>query len=143
MKETINQRVAHARKLVNLTQQAAAEKLGMKCSTYSQMERKGNISAQMLLKLADIYKVPVEYLFYGKDFKELIINDPPIITGSQPDITEPEPDPIKPEPETEPPFILTPTEENVIKILRNLKKDTSRKLIDLIEEEYKNSFKKK
>ena len=40
MSETINQRIALYRKIANLTQTQAAEKLGMKCSTYSQMERR-------------------------------------------------------------------------------------------------------
>ena len=39
MGDTINERIALYRKMANLTQTEAAEKMGMKYSTYSQMER--------------------------------------------------------------------------------------------------------
>ena len=46
MDKLINQRIALYRKMANLTQTEVAEKMGMKCSTYSQMERKGSISSE-------------------------------------------------------------------------------------------------
>ena len=57
MAYTINQRVAIYRKMANLTQTEAAERLGMKCSTYSQMERKGNISVDKLMAIAEVFGV--------------------------------------------------------------------------------------
>ena len=57
MDKSINQRIILYRKMANLTQTEVAEKMGMKCSTYSQMERKGSISTERLLALADIFGV--------------------------------------------------------------------------------------
>lgn len=70
MKETINERIARFRKLSNLTQAETAEKLGVKCSTYSQMERKGKISTDTLMRLADVLGVSPFILLYGDDHKE-------------------------------------------------------------------------
>ena len=54
---TVNQRVAIYRKMANLTQTEAAERLGMKCSTYSQMERKGHISVDKLIAIAAAFGI--------------------------------------------------------------------------------------
>ena len=61
--ESINRRIFYYRKLANLTQNETADLLGMKHSTYSQMERKGNISVEMLLRLARIFHVRPEVFF--------------------------------------------------------------------------------
>ena len=60
---TLNDRIAKYRKLANLTQTDMAEKLNIKCSTYSQMERKGIISADRLFEMARFLAFhPVIYL---------------------------------------------------------------------------------
>ena len=59
MSKEINQRVIMFRKLANLNQAQVAEKMGMKPSTYSQMERAGNISLDRLMKLAEILNVTI------------------------------------------------------------------------------------
>jgi len=127
MKETINQRVARNRKLLDLTQQETAEKLGMKCSTYSQMERRGNISANMVLKLAAIFNISPDALLYGENQQK---NDTDGNTLGQ----TPTP-PVKPNPI--PPLLLTNREENIIKILRTLSKEDKNEVIALIEKKYK------
>ena len=53
----VNRRIALYRKMANLTQTEVAEKMGMKCSTYSQMERKGSISTERLLTICKILGV--------------------------------------------------------------------------------------
>ena len=70
MTETINERIARFRKLSNLTQAETAEKLGIKCSTYSQMERKGKISTDTLMRLSEVLGVSPFKLLYGDDRKE-------------------------------------------------------------------------
>ena len=54
MDKSINKRVRIYRKRAGLTQNELAERLGMKGSTYSQMEREGNIPANRLLQIADV-----------------------------------------------------------------------------------------
>lgn len=73
--ETINQRVRKYRKELFLSQADVAGMLGMKTSTYSQMERMGNITCETLLKLAEIFKVDALKLLYGEDMPKKEIKD--------------------------------------------------------------------
>lgn len=138
MSETINQRIALYRKLANLTQTEAAEKMGMKCSTYSQMERKGSISAERLLALADIFGVKPDVLLYDTKFQSpgqvnFLSNES--ATGSQLRQSVPFSDTnFGPSP-----FIVTHKEESIIKILRNLPKSDYDDIISLINQKYKES----
>ena len=137
--ETINQRIAKCRKLANLTQQETAEKLGMKCSTYSQMERKGRISVDRALQLANILNVPKEYILYGGT------NTPPLFPPQAPqdgiiDINQTPTPPVIVDPkpvDPTPSILLTKREENIIKRLRTLPKDAKEEIIALIESKYK------
>ena len=138
MSETINQRIALYRKLANLTQTEAAEKMGMKCSTYSQMERKGSISAERLLALADIFGVKPDVLLYDTKFQSpgqvnFLSNES--ATGSQLRQSVPFSDTnFGPSP-----FIVTHKEESIIKILRNLPKSDYDEIIGMINQKYKES----
>lgn len=127
MAETINQRVAISRKLANFNQQEAAEKLGMKCSTYSQMERKGNISGDRLVEIAKIFNVSLNYLLLGKETETEATANPTDGTLKSP-VTPPIPD--------RPPMILTRREENLISIIRNLSKDKREELLKYIQDNY-------
>ena len=138
MSETINQRIALYRKLANLTQTEAAEKMGLKCSTYSQMERNGSISAERLLALADIFGVKPDVLLYDTKFQSpgqvnFLSNES--ATGSQLRQSVPFSDTnFGPSP-----FIVTHKEESIIKILRNLPKSDYDENIGLINQKYKES----
>lgn len=70
MGNEINKRVAHYRKLAGFNQSQVAEMLGLKLSTYSQRERKGNITGDFLKKLSIIFGVKAEVLLYGEENKE-------------------------------------------------------------------------
>ena len=123
MADTINARVARCRKLRDMTQADVAEKLGMKCSTYSQMERKGNISAQMVLHLANIFEIEPDVILYGENMplRPTVVADPIL--------SQPEPKhPIH----VDPPLILTDRETNIIRIIRNLSKDKKEEAISYI-----------
>lgn len=136
MNQTINQRIALYRKLANLTQTEAAERLGMKCSTYSQMERKGTISADKLIALANIFNVTPETLLYeapptqSKDMdftphesfgKQKLHQHISFMQGN-----------------SDTRFAATHKEENILKILRNLPRNDYEEIIQLINEKYKN-----
>ena len=63
----INKRVTHYRKEARLTQVQVADLIGMKSSSYSQMERLGDISAERIVKLAEVFKIDVRLLLYGQE----------------------------------------------------------------------------
>ncbi len=96
----INERIRNIRKLLGYSQSDIAEMLGKKSSTYSQCERHGVITCDMLISLAEIFQVDVKVLLFGEH-------------------PENKPDPILPPPPPPEP-IFTTTEKNVIKIIRNL-----------------------
>ena len=68
MKEStkpINKRIATYRKLAGYTQQAAADALGMKKSTYARIELHGNPTSDLLMKLSRLYNVEPMLLLFG------------------------------------------------------------------------------
>ena len=128
--ETINQRVAKCRKLADLNQAEAAEKLGMKTSSYSQMERKGKISAERLLKLAQIFNVHPNVLLYGdaympfpEETQQVSISKPVVADDNTLLASQPITEPVTVPENIVSNSILTNTEENIIKIYRNLSKE--------------------
>ena len=131
MGSKINQNVASCRKLAELKQSDVAEKLNIKISTYSQMERKGNITADMILKLAELFKVHPNVLLYGTDYDETQTDSEGNLKFSEP-ITPP-----IPEPSSSSITVLTNSEENIIKIIRNLSKSDRDDVYAFIEAKYK------
>ncbi len=140
MNNEINKRIIAYRKLACLTQTQTAEKLGMKCSTYSQMERKGNIRAEIIEKLAEIFGVDPCLIIFGEDFNSpvapIVAEKPaflpeastnvgviqqPITTTSLPPLPKTNIDD------------LTPKEQNIIKILRKLSKADKADVYNFIE----------
>ena len=140
---TVNQRVAIYRKMANLTQTEAAERLGMKCSTYSQMERKGHISVDNLIAIAAAFGIE----------PSVLLRDPMELTSEQSRPVEQPAAPAKPEmpifrepvvaPTSRPAFVISRNEENMLTILRNLPKADLDEVRSLINEKYQNSKKKK
>ncbi|MBR4973329.1 MAG: hypothetical protein IKY45_02560 [Clostridia bacterium] len=114
MKETINQRITKYRRFRGYTQAQMAEWLGMKSSTYSQCERVGKITCEQIISISEILKLDVGTLLYGEK-------------KAKPPITPPQ--------EME----FTLMEKNIIKIIRNLKKQDRAELISIIEKYYKKS----
>ena len=140
---TVNQRVAIYRKMANLTQTEAAERLGMKCSTYSQMERKGHISVDKLIAIAAAFGIE----------PSILLRDPMELTSEQSRPVVQPAAPAKPEmpifrepvvaPTSRPAFVISRNEENMLTILRNLPKADLDEVRSLINEKYQNSKKKK
>lgn len=80
MRET-NKRIIAKRKKSGITQIEMAKRLGLKISTYSQMERSGKIYDEMLVKIADILDVDVRYFLYGEEYlkekqQKIVIEEP-------------------------------------------------------------------
>ncbi len=126
----INQRVVRCRKLACLTQKETAELLGMKYSTYSQMERQGKIRAEMVPKLANIFDVSTEYLICGRSDP---LSDIGIVSENSSKSVMRQPDII---PKIEP-LVPTNKETNFIKIYRSLSKEGQMQFTKMVEEIYK------
>lgn len=66
MANEINERIRKYRKEKKLTQGELAKKIDIKTSTYSQMEREGNITVDMALKIAEALCVDPNLIVYGE-----------------------------------------------------------------------------
>ena len=124
MDNSINKRVRLYRKRAGLTQNELAERLSMKGSTYSQMEREGNIPANRLLQIADVLGIEPYLLFEGE---RVVVPEAevPVIKISEPELIITEPDPFD---------ILSHKERNLIKIFRNLPQEKKNELYKIIQE---------
>lgn len=80
----VNARIRALRKKHKFTQAELGKMLGYKTSTYSQMERKGNIDTELLKNLCKVFNVDVKYLLFGE------VPEPKIITPEPPKPPEPE-----------------------------------------------------
>ncbi len=130
----LNQRLVKFRKLADLNQTDVAEKLNIKCSTFSQMERSGTVSAERFFKLAKIYGVSPCQIFYGEEpCKKDIIPQPAVAEIPAP-IELHQPAPVKPKEQF---FVVTKKEENLLKIIRNFSKPDYNRVIEFIDSIYK------
>ena len=68
MTETINHRIRRFRLQNKYTQRELGELLGLKCSTYSQMERVGKINSDIIIKLCEIFDTDALTLLYGENY---------------------------------------------------------------------------
>ncbi len=71
---SINERIKKYRNFSGLSQEEVAEKLNMKLSTYSQMEREGNVSAAKIIDLAYVFNISPIVLMHGEDSIAAIID---------------------------------------------------------------------
>lgn len=79
MDKEINARIKHYRNLKKMTQEELGMALGMKCSTYSQMERRGKITVDMAKAIAKILDVDSDVIIYGNPIDFTPIETPPLI----------------------------------------------------------------
>ena len=103
-KKEINARITSLRKLREYKQADVAELLGMKTSTYSQMEQRGNITAEMVIRLSELFDIDPREILYGEDYET---PNPPMKK-------------------------LSNREENMIKIFRTLKSAKQDDICDYI-----------
>lgn len=113
MADTINSRIKKIRKSKGITQVEMAKILGMKHDTYSKLERNGNISCELLLKLSVLFKTDVTQFLYD-DYENETINSPFIIAR---DIYE----------------------KLVVIAMRNLPSESKKEVYDIIVEKFVNA----
>ena len=107
----INKRVKAERIKQCYTQEKFAFLLNMNTTTYSQMERSGNISAKTLITIARILNVDIRYFLYGDEtYKHEQIEKTSDYTAQ---------------------------EESIIKILRNFNSQDRNDVLNYIENKYK------
>lgn len=124
----INKRIKSYRNLANKTQDETAKALGIKCSTYSQMERKGGISVDIAKKLAEIFGIDSDLIIYGEKKIDFTPIQPPVLKVEEPkEIIE----------KLESEATLSAVENNIIKIIRNLSYKDRQEVYQFIEKKYK------
>ncbi len=135
MKSGVNNRIKEARKKRHYTQAQVAELMGLKCSTYSQMERNGSISVEKAIKLAKILDVDSNYIIYGEEKTNNKIDFSPIpktvlsLNNNQTFFEQ-----IK---KGEDQIVLTIKEKNIIKNFRSLKESDKKEILALLQSKIK------
>ncbi|MBQ8649311.1 MAG: helix-turn-helix domain-containing protein [Clostridia bacterium] len=121
----LNINIIKYRRLSLLSQKETAKRLKMKASTYSQMERHGNITVDRLISLADIFQVSL------LDLLEDIYEEPKITNNTASDIALPPKNKYIPRENSN-----SNEENNVISILRSLPKKEREELLNIIQKAY-------
>jgi len=118
----VNKRVKELRKENRYTQEKIAEMLGMKTSTYSQMERSGKIPIHIIMQLAEIFKVEISEILYGKkeDDTQAPQVDETFIADDPQNGTIGVKTPTSPIEESYDKITLSNREENLVIMIRNL-----------------------
>ncbi len=131
----LNERIIRYRRFAGYTQETAAQALGMKKSTYANMERNGKPSPDLILKISMLFNVSVSTLFYGE--QDTSKNSTPVSSGDMP-IRLNEPVIL---PEAEPPLILTANEKSIVKALKSFSKEDFERVRDFVNEIYQKNKK--
>lgn len=118
----VNKRVKELRKENRYTQEKIAEMLAMKTSTYSQMERSGKIPIHIIMQLAEIFKVEISEILYGKkeDDTQAPQVDETFIADDPQNGTIGVKTPTSPIEESYDKITLSNREENLVIMIRNL-----------------------
>lgn len=137
MDKGINARIREYRKSKKMTQEELGKALGMKCSTYSQMERKGKITVDMARRIAEILDIDYDIIMLGEKqtpfpFEPIVPN--PIIFGT-PGIDNPFTPPSEPEITVGykcGEITLSVEEERIINLLRDLNPEKKKEATDYL-----------
>ncbi len=123
----INKRIKYFRRLAGYTQNELARLIGMKGSSYSQAEREGNITCDLLLRVAEVLNVDPEILLLGKKSVKVIIAK----AKRKP---QPEPEPI--EIIKDNPYLIevSSKEKNMVMIFRGLNQEQKNSVYKFINE---------
>ncbi len=135
----INKKIRDLRKEKNFNQDRISEMLGMKKSTYSQMERSGKFPIHIIVEMAKILEVDILEMIYPDAPKnELIIEQPQsgILKFEQPPAVSFDDYCTRAN-------SLSNREENAIIMLRNLKPEDRESVYSLIKEYHDKRLKRK
>jgi len=142
----VNKRVKELRRKNGFTQEEIAEILGMKTSTYSQMERSGKIPIHIILQLSKTFKVDVTDILLTEEENSKTEETPQdellIIDDSNSSKIEMKNPPIQLE-DIYDGLALSNREENAIIMLRNLAPADREEVYKSIKIFHDKKFKKK
>lgn len=139
---TINERIKRCRRMANLRQEDLAAKLGMKPSTYSQKERSGEVSAVLLLKIAEILGVSVKFLLTGDEKVE----DTPVVETVDsiiPTNSESFGDGLRQTSVTPPTPMYTFRETQIFNMIHTMREKEKQEVFDFVQKKYKETKYKK
>lgn len=120
----INRIIREIRMKLGLTQAEVAERLNMITTTYSQMEREGNVPANKIIPLAAIFQVDPMVLLGATNSNGLKQDGPEI----------PIPEPMN--------LLLSNREKNNIEMLRRLRPEDREEVFKFIKKLHDDKFKK-
>ena len=133
---SINERIRYYRRQKKFNQTQLGEKLGLKCSTYSQMERQGNITVDMAIEIAKVLGINPDLIIYGHEKSNKLD-----FTATKPQtisLSEKKPfieiygEPVVKIQEEKLENTLTATEESIIKIYRGWPKEKQKELFNFV-----------
>ena len=127
----VNKRISTYRKLAGYTQQTASDALGIKKNTYARMERHGNPTPDMLIRLAQLYNVSPNQILFGTPAAAKQDNN----TQNETARLHEESHIFKKNPD----IVLTTNEKNCIKVCRKLTKQQQKDIMALINRFYNES----
>lgn len=139
---TINERIKRCRRMANLRQEDLAAKLDIKPSTYSQKERSGEISAVLLLKIAEALGVSVEFLLTGEekvDDTSAVEVDESVITINSETFGEG----LRQTNVTPPTPMYTFRETQIFNMIHTMREKDKQEIFDLVQKKYKETKYKK
>ena len=116
-RNTINEKIYDFRRSAHLTQSQLADLLGIKHSTYSQMERYGTVSVEMLTRIATVL---------GKNPSDFFAAEPTGMAQPEPMIAN----------ENDMEFIMTHNDRVVVKMYHFLPKEAKDKVMAFMNEQY-------
>lgn len=134
MKTEVNDRIKEMRKKCHYTQAQVAELLKLKCSTYSQMERKGSISVEMAKRIAEILDVDSDYIIYGESGSQKLDFSPIPQTVLKASDRNTFLEQIR---NGEEQLILSVKEKNIIKNFRTLSEEDKKEFLDFLKNKSK------
>lgn len=125
--DDINKRIKYYRRKKGYTQGELAKAIGMKSSTYSQAEREGIITCDLLLKVAKALEVDPEILLLGKKEVKIVVAKPR-------NKVQPEPEKIKSNDPNRFEMDLSLKEKNIVMILRQYNQEQRNAVYEFITE---------
>ncbi len=136
---TINERIRKYRKEKDITQKELGEALGMKTNAYSSMEKKGKITVEHALKIAEALDINPDLIIKGEVKKELDFSPIPIepqkvnnpLINTNPFLkNEKEPQVVIKFTSGE--IELSPMEKSILETIQNMDANDRREVIDFI-----------
>ena len=132
IKKPLNERIARYREFAGYSQATAAKELCMKVGTYGRLEREGNPSPELLMKMSVLFNVNVNVLLFGEDYASKKVETE--YTETKKTFTTLNDNTEFKGFEIPPPMVLTATERNLVGGFRELTREQKSIILNQINE---------